>query len=56
MNEFIYKIKKMNKKVHLETSGAYKLTGYWDWICLSPKKRKLPITNKHLKLNTKKYN
>ncbi len=28
--------------VHIETSGAYKLTGTWDWICLSPKKLKLP--------------
>ena len=31
-------LKKINKKIHLETSGAYPLTGYWDWICLSPKK------------------
>ena len=29
-------------KVHIETSGAYPLTGVWDWICLSPKKNKLP--------------
>ena len=36
-------LKKMNKKVHLETSGAYPLSGYWDWICLSPKKNKPPI-------------
>ncbi|GGW78178.1 MULTISPECIES: 7-carboxy-7-deazaguanine synthase QueE [Salegentibacter] len=28
--------------IHIETSGAYKLTGQWDWICLSPKKIKLP--------------
>jgi len=27
---------------HIETSGAYPLTGTWDWICLSPKKLKLP--------------
>ncbi len=31
--------------VHLETSGAYPLTGEWDWICLSPKKNKLPTDN-----------
>ena len=31
-----------NLKVHIETSGAYPLTGKWDWICLSPKKNKLP--------------
>src|SRR5690554_2779982 len=29
-------------QVHIETSGAYPLTGSWDWICLSPKKVKLP--------------
>jgi organic radical activating enzyme len=29
-------------KVHIETSGAYELSGEWDWICLSPKKIKLP--------------
>ncbi|MEQ8361111.1 MAG: 7-carboxy-7-deazaguanine synthase QueE [Cytophagales bacterium] len=23
---------------HIETSGAYKLTGEWEWICFSPKK------------------
>lgn len=36
-------LKKINKKVHLETSGAYELSGHWDWICLSPKKNKPPI-------------
>ncbi len=30
-------------KTHLETSGAYLLTGNWDWICLSPKKFKAPL-------------
>lgn len=30
-------------KTHLETSGAYPLTGSWDWICLSPKKFKAPL-------------
>jgi len=30
-------------KTHIETSGAYDLTGKWDWICLSPKKNKLPL-------------
>ena len=35
-------LKKNNLKAHIETSGSNKLTGEWDWICLSPKKRKLP--------------
>ena len=29
-------------KIHIETSGAYPITGEWDWFCLSPKKNKLP--------------
>jgi organic radical activating enzyme len=36
------KLKNNGRKVHIETSGAYPLTGTWDWICLSPKKNKLP--------------
>jgi len=28
---------------HLETSGAYPITGQWDWICVSPKKFKSPL-------------
>jgi 7-carboxy-7-deazaguanine synthase len=35
-------LKDKNLKVHIETSGAYPLSGTWDWICLSPKKNKLP--------------
>jgi organic radical activating enzyme len=27
----------------IETSGAYPLSGTWDWICLSPKKFKAPL-------------
>ena len=30
-------------QVHIETSGAYALTGTWDWFCLSPKKNKGPL-------------
>jgi 7-carboxy-7-deazaguanine synthase len=29
-------------KTHLESSGAYRLSGIWDWICFSPKKFKAP--------------
>lgn len=35
-------LKKENIKTHIETSGAYPLSGNWDWVCLSPKKRMLP--------------
>jgi len=30
-------------QTNIETSGAYELSGTWDWICLSPKKAKLPV-------------
>ncbi len=29
-------------KTFIETSGAYPLSGIWDWICVSPKKFKAP--------------
>ena len=35
-------LKKQGCQIHIETSGAYPITGTWDWICLSPKKIKLP--------------
>lgn len=31
------KLKENNIETFIETSGAYPLTGTWDWICLSPK-------------------
>ena len=36
-------LKEKGLQTHIETSGAYTLTGEWDWICLSPKKNKLPF-------------
>ena len=33
---------KQNIRTHIETSGAYPVTGSWDWICFSPKKFKAP--------------
>ncbi|MFZ0283325.1 MAG: 7-carboxy-7-deazaguanine synthase QueE [Bacteroidales bacterium] len=35
-------LKKKNIKTFIETSGAYPLSGEWDWICLSPKKNSPP--------------
>jgi organic radical activating enzyme len=31
-------------KTHIETSGAHPVSGSWDWICLSPKKFKAPLS------------
>jgi len=42
MKPLTKQLKKNNFKTHIETSGSSKLTGEWDWICLSPKKRKSP--------------
>ena len=36
-------LKKNNFKTHLETSGSHKISGDWDWICLSPKKFQKPL-------------
>jgi len=36
-------------RTHIETSGAYEITGSWDWVCLSPKKFKPPIKTSYLK-------
>ena len=42
MTELTTRLKSQGAQTHIETSGAYELTGDWDWICLSPKKLKLP--------------
>jgi 7-carboxy-7-deazaguanine synthase len=46
----LYNLSKLAKKCHhhklklyLETNGTQKLTGTWDWICLSPKPQKEPL-------------
>ena len=41
--ELTKEIRQAGFKTHLETSGAYPLSGTWDWICLSPKKFKAPL-------------
>lgn len=35
-------LKQSGLQTHIETSGAYPLTGHWDWVCFSPKKFKPP--------------
>ncbi|MAO08293.1 MAG: 7-carboxy-7-deazaguanine synthase QueE [Alteromonas sp.] len=44
-------LKEKGLSIHIETSGAYPLTGTWDWICLSPKKIKLPTSEVYEKAN-----
>ena len=38
------KLRQAGLQTHLETSGAYPLSGKWDWLCVSPKKFKAPIS------------
>ena len=42
LSELTKRFKENNIKLHLETSGAYEMSGNWDWVCLSPKKKMLP--------------
>ena len=45
LNELTKIFHKNNLRLWLETSGAYPLSGEWDWICVSPKKFKEPLQN-----------
>ena len=36
-------LKKAGISIHLETSGSHPLTGSFDWICLSPKRKSPPL-------------
>jgi len=37
-------LKKVGFEVNIETSGSSPMSGNWDWVCLSPKKFKAPLT------------
>jgi 7-carboxy-7-deazaguanine synthase len=43
LDELTKELQSAGLKTHIETSGAYPLSGSWDWICLSPKKFKAPV-------------
>lgn len=51
MDPLTQALKSRGAKMHIETSGAYNLSGEWDWICLSPKKMKLPTPEVYEKAN-----
>jgi organic radical activating enzyme len=42
LNNLTNKLKLAGFKTNIETSGVHPITGYWDWICFSPKKFKKP--------------
>jgi 7-carboxy-7-deazaguanine synthase len=59
LNPLTTQLKNHGKRILLETSGAYALTGEFDWICVSPKKFKTPISevlNKADELKVVVYN
>lgn len=51
MNPLTTQLQNAGGVTHIETSGAYPLTGRWDWICLSPKKIKKPLPEIYQKAN-----
>lgn len=42
LDHLTHRLKEEGIQTFIETSGAYPLSGEWDWICLSPKKFKGP--------------
>lgn len=43
LNPLTERLKALGCSIHIETSGAYPLSGKLDWITLSPKKTMLPL-------------
>ncbi len=43
LDELTLQLRKAGFETNIETSGSSPLSGYWDWICLSPKKFKFPL-------------
>lgn len=43
LDELTLALRKAGFETNIETSGSSPLSGYWDWICLSPKKFKFPL-------------
>ncbi|MEO8148197.1 MAG: 7-carboxy-7-deazaguanine synthase QueE [Bacteroidia bacterium] len=43
LTELTAELKNAGLNLWLETSGAYPISGNWDWICVSPKKFKAPL-------------
>lgn len=45
LNELTVALQSAGLKTNIETSGTHPLSGNWDWICLSPKKFKAPLSD-----------
>lgn len=51
LDYFCKKLKESDIRTYLETSGSLRLSGSWDWICLSPKKDVPPLPETLIKAN-----
>ncbi len=51
LNSITRLLKEQNIETFIETSGAYPLSGTWDWICLSAKKTMKPLDEIYSKAN-----
>jgi len=51
LNYLCNELKKRKYTTFLETSGSLALSGKWDWICLSPKKKYPPLNEMYIKAN-----
>jgi organic radical activating enzyme len=47
MGPLTRELRRIGFRTHLETSGAYPLSGDWHWICFSPKKFKQALDDFH---------
>jgi organic radical activating enzyme len=44
LDALTYSLKKSGFEINIETSGSSPMSGNWDWVCLSPKKFKAPLS------------
>ncbi len=51
LNKLTSALKTKGIETYIETSGAYNLSGTWDWICLSPKKTMPPLPEIYARAN-----
>jgi len=51
LSELTEALQSNNLRTNIETSGSWPLNGYWDWICVSPKKFKAPLESVLKKAN-----
>ncbi|MFA6335506.1 MAG: 7-carboxy-7-deazaguanine synthase QueE [Bacteroidales bacterium] len=47
LDKLCYLLKSKGLEIFLETSGSHTISGRFDWICLSPKRKKHPVAGMH---------